>query len=97
LKQGMTLDVSIVVAEANNALIIPRSSLRVQQSRYNVMRWDGSVLVEQAVEVGIVNDLQAEIRNGLTENDQIALSASGKSGTTGLQIPGLPTPSSPSK
>ncbi len=97
LKQGMTLDVSIVVAEAGNALIIPRSSLRVLQSKYNVMRWDGSALVEQVVEVGIVNDLQAEIRNGLTESDQIALSASGKSGTTALQIPGLPTTSSPSK
>jgi HlyD family secretion protein len=97
LKQGMTLDVSIVVAEASNALIIPRSSLRILQSKYNVMRWDGTALVEQVVEIGIVNDLQAEIRSGLTESDQIALSASGKSGTTALQIPGLPTTSSPSK
>jgi len=74
LKPGMTVQVSVVVAQAQNALIVPRTALQSVGSRYLVKVWDGNTFKVQPVEVGILNDTMAEIKSGLKQGDQIALS-----------------------
>jgi HlyD family secretion protein len=77
LKPGMTVQVKVVVAQAQNALIIPRTALSSIGNRYLVKVWDGSAFVVKQVEVGILNDTMAEIKNGLQQGDQIAMSFEG--------------------
>jgi RND family efflux transporter MFP subunit len=77
LKPGMTVQVSVVVAQAQNALIVPRTALQSVGSRYLVKVWDGNTFKVQPVEVGILNDTMAEIKSGLKQGDQIALSFQG--------------------
>ena len=77
LKPGMTVTVKVVMAQAQNALIIPRTALQSTGNRYMVKVWDGSTYKVQQVEVGILNDTMAEVKSGLQQGDQIALSFEG--------------------
>jgi HlyD family secretion protein len=81
LKPGMTVQVKVVVAQAKNAIIIPRTALQSTGKNYLVKVWDGAQFKVQAVEVGILNDTFAEIKSGLNPGDQVALSFEGSSST----------------
>lgn len=97
LKPGMSVDLSLVVAESTNAVLVPRSALQSIGNRYMVLVWDGKVFTRKPVEIGVLNDSMAEIKSGVKENDQIGLTldtttSSSSFGTRGvggiIDIPG---------
>src|SRR6185437_9358948 len=68
VRAGMTADVTITIASANNVLTVPAAALRGTTGNYSVlvMGADGTP-VAQGVEVGLVTNSTAEIKSGLTE------------------------------
>lgn len=78
LRAMMTAEVSIVLAEANDTLIVPATALTRKggDGTYSVRvrERDGSI-VERPVRVGINNRVEAEILEGLNEDDEVVVSA----------------------
>lgn len=70
LKIGMTADTNIIVAERQNALLIPLSALTGN------FAWlvEGGRLVKRIVTVGARGDVNAEIRSGLKEGEVVVVS-----------------------
>lgn len=89
LKPGMTVELEIVVEKSTNTLIIPRPALHQEGSQDYVYIWDGQKMEYRAVKVGIQNEIQVEIKEGLKEGEEVVLSL--KSSTFTLTHP---TPSS---
>ena len=100
VRAGMTADVTITIASANNVLTIPAAALRGTTGNYSVlvMGADGTP-VAQGVEVGLVTNSTAEIKSGLTEGQQVVTGvANAQTGTPtvtnggfgggGIAIPG---------
>lgn len=93
LRPGMSVEVEVTVAESKNALIVPRSALKLEGTDYFVQVWDGKELTPHKVEVGIINDVQVEIKEGLSESDEVSIGSQEQSATTRLTIPTFSTPS----
>lgn len=95
LKPGMSAEAEVVVAESKDALIIPRSAMRMLNGSYTVELWNGEKMVTTVIEPGILTDTEVEVKSGLKEGDQVALSASGNLSTFDLTNFGMPTTSAP--
>jgi HlyD family secretion protein len=89
LKPGMSVDLSLVVAESTNAVLVPRSALQSIGSRYMVLVWDGKVFTPKPVELGVLNDSMAEIKSGVKENDQIGLTLDTTASSSNTGLPGM--------
>jgi RND family efflux transporter MFP subunit len=89
LKPGMSVDLSLVVAESTNAVLVPRSALQSIGSRYMVLVWDGKVFTPKPVELGVLNDSMAEIKSGIKENDQIGLTLDTTASSSNTGLPGM--------
>jgi macrolide-specific efflux system membrane fusion protein len=100
VRAGMTADVTITIASANNVLTVPAAALRGTTGNYSVlvMGAEGTP-VAQGVEVGLVTNSTAEIKSGLTEGQQVVTGvANAQTGTPtvtnsgfgggGIAIPG---------
>jgi len=72
LRNGMTADITIVTAAANNVLTIPTAALRGTTGNYSVqvLGADGKPTITP-VTVGLVTNTTAEIKSGLTEGAQV--------------------------
>jgi RND family efflux transporter MFP subunit len=72
LRNGMTADITIVTAAANNVLTIPSAALRGTNGNYSVqvLGADGKPTLTP-VTVGLVTNTTAEIKSGLTEGAQV--------------------------
>lgn len=96
---GMSADAVIVQDRADNAVIIASSLLQKRRNEYYVNVYNDAGEVEaRAVTVGIMTDNKAEITEGLTAGEYLAVLSSGssaaKAGTTttnnqNTQIPGM--------
>lgn len=76
LRISMTTQVNIVLAEAKDALLIPAAALgnKDPQGRYLVRVADGPEQShEQWVKVGLNNNVQAEIKEGLREGQLVVI------------------------
>lgn len=76
LRISMTTQVNIVLAEAKDALLIPAAALgdKDPQGRYLVRVADGPEQShEQWVKVGLNNNVQAEIKEGLREGELVVI------------------------
>jgi RND family efflux transporter MFP subunit len=90
LKPGMSADISIVTASANNVLTIPSEALRGTAGDYRVqvLGADGTP-TSTAVTVGLITSTSAEIKSGLSAGDIVvtgtatAQTATGRTTTTG--------------
>ncbi len=96
----MTAQVTIVLADAKNSLVVPVSALARSPDgqSYTVTVYDPKAQTtrQKAVTVGINNDVTAEIQDGLAEGDLVVTTGGAsigngvgevaRSGTT--QIPG---------
>jgi HlyD family secretion protein len=71
LGDGFRVEARIVVAEADNVLRIPASSLFRPGKGWAVFKVVNNRAVETPVEVGFQNGLEAEITSGLAEGDQV--------------------------
>ncbi|MBI4460790.1 MAG: efflux RND transporter periplasmic adaptor subunit [Acidobacteria bacterium] len=75
LLPNMTLDAEIITESKQGALTLPRGALfGTGASRYVYLLRDG-VLVQRLVQTGLLNPASVEIREGLQEGDQVALSS----------------------
>jgi macrolide-specific efflux system membrane fusion protein len=70
---GSSANVSIVLVEHKNAVLIPKSGLRSYLGRTFVRVLEGKALREVDVEVGIQSSTEVEILRGLKEGQTIVL------------------------
>lgn len=85
LRVGMNGDAEIILDERKHVLVVPASSI-VDGKYVFVKTKDG--FEKRQVLVGLQNDTQAQIREGLAAGDQVALQASSVKPSTGrLRIP----------
>jgi RND family efflux transporter MFP subunit len=77
LRAGMSADVTIVTASANDVLTIPSRALSGSGDNYSVrlVGADGSVTT-RSVTVGLVTDSLAEIKSGLSAGDAVVTGTS---------------------
>ncbi|XQW85117.1 efflux RND transporter periplasmic adaptor subunit [Thalassotalea piscium] len=78
LRIGMTAQVSIVLSQAKDALIVPAQILQTRSGRnpsYKVPVLVNGEIEYRTVSVGINNKVSAEITDGLQEGDEIVLAA----------------------
>ncbi|MFD1797269.1 efflux RND transporter periplasmic adaptor subunit [Paracoccus aurantiacus] len=73
LRIGMTAQVTIELAKAENVLSVPSSAIRSDDQGRYVLRYDpaSGTSKRQAVEVGLDNRVSAEILSGLAEGDSV--------------------------
>ena len=95
LRIAMTTQVSIVANSAKNALTIPSTALgkKNNEGKYLVRILNKDNKTEECwVEVGLNNNVNAEIKTGLNEGDQVVVSQSttSPSGVSGKSSPRMP-------
>lgn len=76
LRISMTTQVNIVLAEAKNALVIPAAALgkKNKEGRYAVwVETAAGKLEEQWVRIGLNNNVQAEVLEGLHEGQRVVI------------------------
>lgn len=73
LGHGYRVEPRIVLAAADNALVVPHAALFREGGSWAVFRHDGGRARLRRVALGLDNGLQAEIREGLAEGDQVVL------------------------
>jgi HlyD family secretion protein len=72
LVAGMTADASIVTAQVQDVLCLPRSVVRASSGdTASVKVWAGDQEVSREVQVGLRGDTNIEIRAGLSEGEQV--------------------------
>ena len=76
-RPGMLCRVQVVSREAPDALAVPRAALRSAASGWKVIVSNDGHSVERTVQVGLLTDEWAEIKEGLREGDKVLL-ASGR-------------------
>jgi HlyD family secretion protein len=77
LKEGMTVTVSIIVDERNNALLVPNSAITTQgrQTFVQVAAADGT-FEQRTIQTGISDFQFTEVIEGLTEGEQVMVNNS---------------------
>ncbi len=98
LREGLTVTVSIVVDEVNNALLIPNSAITYQgvDAYVKVTSSDG-VVEDRLIKTGITDYEYTEVTEGLSEGEQIIVpkgtttstSTSSQQRAGGMRIPGM--------
>lgn len=75
LRVDMTAQVSIVLNEAKNALCIPYSALgdKVKDGRYSVKVLQNKKVEIRNVRIGINNNVQVQVLDGLREGDKVII------------------------
>lgn len=86
LKPGMSADITIVTASANNVLTVPSESLRGTTGNYSVMVMgaDGK-LTSTPVTVGLITNTSAEIKSGLSAGDVVVTGTASQLASSGNQ------------
>ena len=74
LKPGMFAKVTLLLAEREDVVLVPRDALRPDAAGTTVFVVRGGAAHLQAVSTGLMNDTLAEIREGLAEGDEVVLS-----------------------
>jgi macrolide-specific efflux system membrane fusion protein len=74
LRQGLTVTVSIIVAQASNVLLVPNGAITTQrgQSYVQVLLPDGTI-EKRAITTGITDYVNTEVTSGLSEGEQVLL------------------------
>ena len=87
LLPNTNVGVTIVTAEHENVLVVPREALRTDDSKPYVLRVSSHELKRQVVETALSNLTQVEITRGLSAKDVVATSsANGKPIGDGTQV-----------
>ncbi len=82
VKQGMTVDVSIITAKAENVLMIPSTALVDVKDGKAVRVLENGLVKVNNVEVGLSNDTMTEIKSGLTAGEKIITAIINPTSTT---------------
>jgi HlyD family secretion protein len=100
VKPGMSVTADIIIEAKQDVLVLPNSSVKSQGDSYYVELVEVSEEIkQQAVEIGLSNDLSTEIVSGLKEGDIVVTSTINPNAaqttqtkttqTQGFQIPGV--------
>ena len=84
LRPAMTTSNTIVVAEIPEALYIPLETIHTQDSLTFVFARRGGRAVRQEIHLGLLNENEAIVEDGLTEEDRLYLSL--PADTTGMDL-----------
>ena len=76
LLPNINVGVTIVAAEHDNVLVVPREAVRIDDSKPYVLQVVGHELKRRDVETSLFNLTQVEISRGLTAKDLVAINAS---------------------
>ena len=85
LRIGMTAQVSIILNEAKDVLLVPSQVIQKHSGRsvrYQVPVLENDKVIHKTVEVGISNNVNTEITDGLTEDDQIVIGSAAENAPT---------------
>jgi len=85
LRIGMTAQVSIILSEAKDVLLVPSQVIQKHSGRsvrYQVPVLENDKVIHKKVEVGISNNVYTEITDGLTEDDQIVIGSAAENAPT---------------
>ncbi|MGA9529922.1 MAG: efflux RND transporter periplasmic adaptor subunit [Terriglobales bacterium] len=87
LLPNVNVGVTIVAAEHDNVLVIPREAVRNDDSKPYVLQIVGHELKRREVETALSNLTEVEITRGLSANDLVAIgSLNGKPLADGMQV-----------
>ncbi len=87
LLPNINVGVTITTAQRDNALVVPREAVRMDDSKPYVLQVLGHQLKRKDVETSISNLTQVEITRGLSLNDTVAISSlNGKTIGDGTQV-----------
>jgi len=87
LLPNVNVGVTIVNAQRDNVLVVPREAVRMDDSKPYVLQVVGHQLKRQDVETSISNLTQVEVVRGIALNDMVAISSSnGKPIGDGTQV-----------
>ena len=75
LLPNINVGVTIVTAEHDNVLVVPREAVRLDDSKPYVLQVDGHELKRRDVETSLSNLTQVEITRGLSAKDMVAISS----------------------
>jgi HlyD family secretion protein len=75
LNEGATVAVTVALRSKQDALVVPRIALRQENQSYYVLVKNGDTVERTTVAVGILGNDQVEIVGGLTEGQQVVVSA----------------------
>jgi multidrug efflux pump subunit AcrA (membrane-fusion protein) len=81
LREGMTANASITVAQADNAVRVPNAAVHTQGGTTMVTVLANGQQVATEVVTGVVGDTYTEIKAGLNEGDRVVLPALRTTGT----------------
>ncbi len=73
LVPGMNCDISIIIANIKDALIIPSNALMPKEGKYYVKVKSGEKIEIKEVKVGYIGDFFAQVLSGLKEGDEIII------------------------
>ncbi|OGO41143.1 MAG: hypothetical protein A2137_06115 [Chloroflexi bacterium RBG_16_58_8] len=83
LKDGLTVTVTIVVAQRTNVLMVPNGAVTKQGNQsYVEVATAGGALEKRAVKTGLSDWQNTEITDGLTEGEQVSVPQGTKTTTT---------------
>jgi HlyD family secretion protein len=76
LLPNINVGVTIIAAEHENVLVVPREAVRMEDSKPYVLQVSGRELRRQEVETSLSNLTQVEITRGLSAKDVVAINSS---------------------
>ncbi len=71
LKSGLTVDVAVLSADAEKALLLPRAAVEWREGRPFCRVRTGRGIEERALVLGMANDRVFEVRSGLSAGEQV--------------------------
>ncbi|MFC3449638.1 efflux RND transporter periplasmic adaptor subunit [Amycolatopsis speibonae] len=81
LRPGQSASVVVTVAEARNALSVPAAAVRTTGGTNTVTVQENGQSVQRQVQVGIRGESTVQITSGLTEGENVVLTAAAATGT----------------
>lgn len=87
LREGMTVNAAVTVAESDNVVRVPNAAVRTQGGTTMVTVLSNGQQVPTEVVTGVVGDTYTEIKAGLNEGDRVVLpSLRTTTGTSGGNV-----------
>jgi HlyD family secretion protein len=76
IKPGMTADLDIIIAKAENVLCLPKEAVIDQDGGAEVMLMEDEKPVSRPVIIGLQDDVKVEVQKGLQEGDEVLITNS---------------------
>jgi multidrug efflux pump subunit AcrA (membrane-fusion protein) len=73
----MTADLDIIIARAENVLILPKEAVTVEDGKASVTLLEGEKTASHPVSTGIEDNIDVEISDGLEEGEEVVIPESG--------------------